>query len=136
MPDSPQQTYYNAQAAALAAQVANQAAQLEFQRQRFQQLELPQFQAMTDLDKEKLAFQKATEVWNQAFQEASVSGTYNGLPAAQYLLSTAQLTGQMYQPGQLTPQQQGEYQDLQQKIASTQQLLMTLTPGTAEQARA
>ena len=127
-----QQDYFNQQAAALAAQVAAQAAQLEFQRQRFQQLELPQFQSMSALDKEKLAFQKAVEVWNQAFQEASVTGSYNGVPAAQYLLSASQMTGQFYQPGQLNPEQQAQYQSLQQQISGTQQQLMTLAPGTPE----
>ncbi len=132
MPDNSQQNYFNAQAASLAAQVANQAAQLEFQRQRFAELEKPQFEAMTALEKEKLAFQKATEVWNQAFQEASVTGAYNGVPAAQYLLSAAQLTGQFYQPGQLNASQQNDYQIIQQEIAAAQQQLMTLAVGTPE----
>jgi hypothetical protein len=127
-----QSQYFNNQAAALAAQVAAQAAQLEFQRMRFQQLELPQFQTMSALDKEKLAFQKATEVWNQAFQEASVTGSYNGVPAAQYLLSASQQTGTFYQPGQLSASQQAQYQTLQQQVSTAQQQLMSLTPGTPE----
>jgi hypothetical protein len=127
-----QSEYFNHQAAALAAQVAAQAAQLEFQRMRFTQLELPQFQNMSALDKEKLAFSKATEVWNQAFQEASVTGSYNGVPAAQFLLSASQVTGVFNQPGQLNADQQAQYQSLQQQISTTQQQLMTLAPGTAE----
>ena len=106
MASNDQSQYFNNQAAALAAQVAAAAAQLEFQRMRFSQLELPQFQAMSTLDKEKLAFQKATEVWNQAFQEASVTGSYNGVPAAQYLLSASQMTGEFYKPGTLNETQQ------------------------------
>jgi hypothetical protein len=127
-----QSEYFNHQAAALAAQVAAQAAQLEFQRMRFEQLELPQFQTMSALDKEKLSFQKATEVWNQAFQEASVTGSYGGVPAAQYLLSASQQTGMFHQPGQLNAAQQGQYQTLQQQISTAQQQLMTLAPGSAE----
>jgi hypothetical protein len=127
-----QSQYFNQQAAALAAQVAAQAAQLEFQRMRFTQLELPQFQTMSALDKEKLAFQKATEVWNQAFQEASVTGSYNGVPAAQYLLSASQQTGTFYQPGQLSATQQAQYQTLQQQVSTAQQQLVGLTPGTPE----
>lgn len=132
MASNDQSQYYNNQAAALAAQVAAQAAQLEFQRMRFQQLELPQFQTMSALDKEKLAFQKATEVWNQAFQEASVTGSYNGVPAAQYLLSASQQTGTFYQPGQLSASQQAQYQTLQQQVSTAQQQLMSLAPGTPE----
>lgn len=134
MADNSQSQYFNQQAAALAAQVAQAAAQLEFQRMRFTQLELPQFQSMSSLDKEKLAFAKASEVWTQAFQEASVSGSYQGQPAAQYLLSAAQLTGQFYQPGQLNADQQAQYQTLRARISSAQQQLMTLAPGSPEYA--
>jgi hypothetical protein len=132
MASNDQSQYFNQQAAALAAQVAAQAAQLEFQRMRFEQLELPQFQTMSALDKEKLAFQKATEVWNQAFQEASVTGSYGGVPAAQYLLSASQQTGTFYQPGQLNATQQAQYQTLQQQVSTAQQQLMSLAPGTPE----
>lgn len=107
-----QSNYYNAQAASLAAQVANQAAQLAFQRERFERLELPQFQEMTALEKEKLAFAKATEVWNEAFKEASLTGTYQGKPTAEWLLSSAQLTGQLQGSQTLAAQQQSFQQQL------------------------
>lgn len=83
----------NIQAAQLAAQVANWAAQLEFAKQRFQLMELPQAQAQSQLAIDQLAFQKATEAWQQAFQEASLTGTYQGQTTTAWLTQQAQLTG-------------------------------------------
>lgn len=89
----PTQTLANISAAQLAAQVANWAAQLEFTKERFRLLELPQFQFQSTLAVDQLAFQKATTAWQQAFQEASMTGTYQGKPTTQWLTEQAQLTG-------------------------------------------
>jgi hypothetical protein len=83
----------NLGAAQLAAQVANWAAQLEFAKQRFQLLELPQFQFQSQQAVDQLAFQKATEKWQEAYQEAALNGTYQGMPTTQWLTTQAQLTG-------------------------------------------
>lgn len=83
----------NVNAAQLAAQVANWAAQLEFSKERMRLLELPQFQEMSQLDRDKLAFQKAQDAWQRAIQEATVTGTYNGVPTQAWLEQQAKITG-------------------------------------------
>jgi hypothetical protein len=83
----------NLQAAQLAAQVANWAAQLEFSKERFRLLEMPQFQQMSQLEIDKLAFAKAEAVWQHAYEEAGITGMYNGVPTTEWLTQQAQLTG-------------------------------------------
>jgi hypothetical protein len=91
--ESTQDKLVNLQAATLAAQVANWAAQLEFSKERFRLLEMPQFQQMTQLELDKFAWQKAQQTWERAFQESSLTGTYNGQPTVQWLTEQARLTG-------------------------------------------
>lgn len=92
----------NVNAAQLAAQVANWAAQLEFQKTRFQLMELPQFQSQDatqrqqlQIQMDQLAFQKAQAAYQNALQEAALTGTYQGKPTTQWLTEQAQLTGVM-----------------------------------------
>jgi hypothetical protein len=73
--------------------VANWAAQLEFQKERFRLLEMPQFQQGLQLEVDKFAWQKAMDTWDKAYQEASLTGTYNGQPTIQWLTEQARLTG-------------------------------------------
>src|SRR4249920_983638 len=91
--DDMQEKLYNLQAQQLAAQVANWAAQLEFQKERFRLLEMPQFQQGLQLEVDKLAWQKAQDTWERAYQEAAITGTYNGQPTTQWLMDQARLTG-------------------------------------------
>ena len=91
--ESTQDKLVNLQAATLAAQVSNWAAQLEFSKERFRLLEMPQYQQMTQLEIDKLAWQKAQDTWERAFQEASLTGTYNGQPTTQWLTEQARMTG-------------------------------------------
>lgn len=83
----------NIQAATQAAQVANLAAQLEFSKQRFQLLELPEWQAASQMDIDKFAWQKAQDTYENAFKEASLTGTYQGQPTTEWLTQIAQMTG-------------------------------------------
>jgi len=83
----------NAQAASLAAQVANMAAQLDFQKERMRLLELPQFQHLSQMDIDKLAFEKSQATWENALKEATLTGTYQGQPTLQYLEQQAKLFG-------------------------------------------
>lgn len=91
--EDPQQQLINLQAQQLAAQVANWAATLDFQKERFRLLEMPQFQQGLQLDVDKFAWQKGEDTWKRAYQEALVTGTYNGQPTTQWLLDQAKLTG-------------------------------------------
>jgi hypothetical protein len=83
----------NLQAQQLAAQVANWAAQLEFQKERLRLLELPEMQNKAQIDIDRLAWDKAQGEWDRAFKEASITGTYNGQPTIEWLTQQAQLTG-------------------------------------------
>ncbi len=83
----------NLQAAQLAAQVAQFAAQLEFQKERLRLVELPQMQSATQAQIDELAFKQAESAWSHAFQEASVTGTYQGQPTLTWLEQQARLTG-------------------------------------------
>src|SRR5262245_2777777 len=83
----------NLQAQQLAAQVANWAAQLEFQKERMRLLELPEMQGKLQVDIDRLAFDKATQAWEQAFKESTLTGTYNGQPTIDWLMKQAELTG-------------------------------------------
>lgn len=126
--ESPQDKLYNLQAQQLAAQVANWAAQLDFQKERFRLLEMPQFQSATQLEVDKLAWQKAQDTWERAFQESTLTGTYNGQPTTQWLMDQAKLTGsfngQQTLEGKLTDAQ---IQDMHDKmnLANTQFLAAT-----------
>lgn len=91
--DDPQQQLINLQAQQLAAQVANWAATLDFQKERFRLLEMPQFQQGLQLDVDKFAWQKGEDTWKRAYQESLVTGYYNGQPTTQWLLDQAKLTG-------------------------------------------
>ena len=53
----------NLQAQQLAAQVANWASQLEFQKERLRLLELPEMQGKLQVDVDRLAFDKAQAAW-------------------------------------------------------------------------
>lgn len=86
-------TLTNMTAVQLAQQVANMAAQLEFQKQRMTLLELPQFAHTSQMDIDRLAFDKANQTWTEAFQSASLTGTYQGQPTLAYLTQIAQMTG-------------------------------------------
>lgn len=91
--ESPEDKLYNLQAQQLAAQVANWAAQLEFQKERLRLLELPQFQQGLQLEVDKFAWEKAENAWEQTFKEATLTGTYQGKPTTQWLMDQARLTG-------------------------------------------
>jgi hypothetical protein len=90
---STQDQLINLQAQQLAAQVANWAAQLDFQKARFNQLELPEWQAKSQLEVDQFAWQKAQDTWENAYKEALVTGTYQGQPTIDWLTRQAQLTG-------------------------------------------
>jgi hypothetical protein len=83
----------NIQAQQLAAQVANWAAQLEFQKERLRLLELPEMQGKLQVDIDRLAWEKTQGTWERAFKEAALTGTYNGQPTLEWLTQQAQLTG-------------------------------------------
>jgi hypothetical protein len=91
--DNPQDKLINLQAQQLAAQVANWAAQLEFQKERMRLLELPEMQGKLQVDIDRLAFDKAQATWENAFKEASITGKYNGQDTIEWLTQQAQLTG-------------------------------------------
>lgn len=91
--ESAEDKLVNIQAATLAAQVANWAAQLEFQKERMRLLELPQFQQTSQMERDKFAFEKAQQEWQRAITEATMTGTYNGVPTLQWLEQQARLTG-------------------------------------------
>lgn len=93
MAKNSESTLVNLQASQLAAQVANWAAQLDFQKERMRLLELPQMQAASQATIDRLAFDKAQATWENSFKEASISGTYQGKPTTQWLTEQAQLTG-------------------------------------------
>jgi len=83
----------NLQAQQLAAQVANWAAQLEFQKERMRLLELPEMQGKLQVDIDKLAWQKAQDTWERAIKEATLTGKYNGQDTLEWLTQQAQMTG-------------------------------------------
>lgn len=83
----------NLQAAQLAAQIAQFAAQLEFQKERLRLVELPQLALASQAQIDELAFKKAESAWSQAFQESSVTGMYQGQPTLQWLEQQARITG-------------------------------------------
>jgi hypothetical protein len=93
---------FNAAAANSAVTLANNAAQIAYNNARLQQLEIPQFQALSQQAKDQLAFDKAKEAWSQTFQQANadvanknatanITGTFDGQPtlAAQTQQQTA-----------------------------------------------
>lgn len=91
--ESPQDKLINLQAQQLAAQVANWAAQLEFQKERLRLLELPEMQGKAQIDIDRLAFDKGQAAWENAFKESTLTGTYQGQPTTEWLTQQAQLTG-------------------------------------------
>lgn len=92
--NDPQQQLINLQAQQLALQAAQAAAQQEFLRMRFTQLELPQFQHLSDQDKERLSFDKATEAFNESMKQIQLTGKLpNGQDTMEAALQKAQLTG-------------------------------------------
>lgn len=93
MASSASKNLANQQAAALAAQIANMAAQLEFQKERMRLLELPQFAHLKQMDIDKLAFEKSQAEWQKALQEATQTGMYQGKPTLQWLEQQAKLFG-------------------------------------------
>jgi hypothetical protein len=121
---------YNLQAQQLAAQVANWAATLDFQKERFRLLEMPQFQQGLQLDVDKFAWQKAEDTWKKAYQEALLTGTYNGQPTTQWLMDQARLTGsfngQRTLEGLLTDAQ---IQDMHDKMKLANDQFVSATTG-------
>jgi hypothetical protein len=101
-PGTPQQGF-NQAAAQLAAQVADNAAQIAY------------YNARLGLDSEELAFKKAQQAWQNTFNEATLSGTYQGQPtlaaqqqAANIAAQQAGLTG-MYQGSPTLAAQQQQF---------------------------
>lgn len=128
--ESPQDKLINLQAQQLAAQVANWAAQLEFQKERLRLLELPEMQGKAQIDIDRLAFEKAQASWENAFKESTLTGTYNGQPTTEWLTQQAQLTGvlngQQTLQGKLTDAQVAQM-NAQMKLANDQ--FVTSTTG-------
>lgn len=126
--DKTQDKLINLQAQQLAAQIANWAAQLDFQKERFRLLELPQFQQGLQLEVDKFAWQKAEDTWKRAYQEATLTGMYEGKPTTQWLMDQARLTGsfngQRTLEGLLTDAQIKDMQD-KMKLANDQFLAAT-----------
>lgn len=91
--DKTEDKLVNLQAAQLAAQIAQFAAQLEFQKERLRLVELPQLALASQAQIDELAFKKAESAWSHAFQEASVTGMYQGQPTLQWLEQQARMTG-------------------------------------------
>ena len=118
----------NLQAQQLAAQVANWAAQLDFAKERFRLLELPEMQGKSQLEIDRLAFEKAQDTWKRAMQEATLTGTYNGQPTMEWLTQQAQLTGvlngQQTLQGKLTDAQITQMNE-QMRLANQQFLVQT-----------
>lgn len=98
----------NIQAATLAMQLANLAAEREFAKVRFETLELPQFKFMSELEKDKLAFEKADAEAKNAMQQATLTGTYNGMPTLDAIKQMATLTGMMPDGGKTWQRMQDE----------------------------
>lgn len=118
----------NLQAQQLAAQVANWAAQLDFQKERLRLLELPEMQGKLQVDIDRLAFDKAQATWENAFKEASITGTYQGQPTTEWLTQQAQLTGvldgKQTLQGKLTDAQIGQMNE-QMRLANQEFLANT-----------
>src|SRR6266498_2167022 len=91
--DNQQDKLINLSAQQLAAQVANWAAQLDFQKERFRLLEMPEMQGRSTLDVDKFAWEKAQTTWENAFKESTITGMYQGQPTIDWLTRQAQLTG-------------------------------------------
>lgn len=120
----------NLQAQQLAAQVANWAATLDFQKERFSLLELPQFQQGMQLEVDKFAWTKAQDTWQRAYQESLLTGTYQGQPTTQWLIDQAKLTGsyngERTLEGQLTDAQ---IQDMHDKMKLANDEFLANTTG-------
>lgn len=76
--------------AALAA--ATQAAQVKYMQDRTD-LERDQFNGLSAMQKEQLAYDKAKEAFSEAYQNASLTGTYNGEDTWAKIAAQAGLTG-------------------------------------------
>lgn len=128
--ESPEDKLYNLQAQQLAAQTANWAAQLEFQKERLRLLELPQFQSGLQLEVDKFAWQRAQDEWENAYQESLLTGTYKGQPTTQWLMDQARLTGtfngQQTLEGKLTDAQ---IQDMHDKMNLANAQFLAATTG-------
>lgn len=128
--ESPEDKLYNLQAQQLAAQTANWAAQLEFQKERLRLLELPQFQSGLQLEVDKFAWQRAQDEWENAYQESLLTGMYKGQPTTQWLMDQARLTGtfdgQQTLEGKLTDAQ---IQDMHDKMNLANAQFLAATTG-------
>lgn len=124
--DKTEDKLVNLQAAQLAAQIAQFAAQLEFQKERLRLVELPQLALASQAQIDELAFKKAESAWSHAFQEASITGTYQGQPTLAWLEQQARMTGvidgQQTLEGKLTDAQIAQMNHTMM-IQSQQQLL-------------
>lgn len=128
--ESAEDKLINVQLQQLAAQVANWAAMLDFQKERFRLLELPQFQQGLQLDVDKFAWQKAQDTWERAYQESLLTGTYNGQPTTQWLMDQARMTGsyngERTLEGKLTDAQ---IQDMHDKMRLANDQFLAATTG-------
>ena len=128
--ESAEDKLYNLQAQQLAAQVANWAAQLDFQKERFRLLEMPQFQQGLQLEVDKFAWEKGQQTWERAYQEALLTGMYQGQPTTQWLMDQARLTGsyngERTLEGRLTDAQ---IQDMQDKMKLANDQFVSATTG-------
>jgi len=120
----------NLQAQQLAAQIANWAAQLEFQKERMRLLELPEMQGKMQIEIDRLAWDKAQGEWEKAFKEAAITGKYQGQDTVEWLTQQAQLTGvlngQQTIQGKLTDAQITQMNE-QMRLANAQ--FVTSTTG-------
>jgi hypothetical protein len=85
--------YVNMEAANASMMLADRVAQREYLNTRFTQLEMPQFQHMVEMDKERLAIERANEAWKRSFEEAQLTGYFEGKPTAEWLATQADITG-------------------------------------------
>lgn len=128
--ESPEDKLINLESQQLAAQVANWAATLDFQKERFRLLEMPQFQQGLQLDVDKFAWERATTTWEQAYKESLLTGTYQGQPTTQWLMDQAKLTGsyngERTLEGKLTDAQ---IQDMHDKMKLANDEFLSSTTG-------
>lgn len=85
-------SYVSPTAVDAALRAASDAAQQAYLRAHLA-LERDQFKFMSRMEKDKLAFEKAREAFNEKIQEANVTGMYEGSPTWQRIVQEAGLTG-------------------------------------------
>src|SRR5262252_1632169 len=85
----------NLQAEQLALQAANAAADNEYRKKRYEELELPQFQWMTEADKERIALQARQVALQENLQQATLTGMFQGSPTWERTMQEAGMTGML-----------------------------------------